>query len=124
MKIGCIPDPESEMPNTEQQHVKRDPNFAVLSNFPILSENIVNTERVSTVDRLADHLEGGWPKEVDISDKNEMRKLVKKKLEKTPENVDKFTPAVKKMVEQVEQIIARNEQIDMFEQYFANEPSE
>lgn len=121
MKIGCIPDPDIDEPMPENLHVLRNPNRADLNNFPTLSESIVNTERVSTMERSLFHYEGGWPKDVDITDKNEMKKLVKKKLEKTIDNVDKFTPATKRMCEVVESIISKNNQIDMFEDYFDGE---
>ena len=121
MKIGCIPDPEADEPFSQSEHVPRNPNRANLNNFPVLSENIVNTERISTMEKSLFHYEGGWSKDVDITDKNEMKKIIKKKLEKTAENVDKFTPATKKMVETVESIISKNNQIDMFEDYFDGE---
>ncbi len=79
--------------------MEKDPRIVSFSNFPKLSESIVNTERVTTVDRAIYHYEGGWPSEIDITDKNEMKKMVKKKLEKNQDNVDKFTPAIKKLVE-------------------------
>lgn len=121
MKIGCIPDPDADedLPHTE--HVVKNPNRANLNNFPLLSEGIVNTERVSTLNKSLFHYEGGWPKDVDITDKNEMKKTIKKKLEKTIDNIDKFAPATKKMCEVVESIIYKNNQIDMFEEYFEGE---
>lgn len=124
MRIGCIPDPDGDLQPPLPAHGTRNPNRIDLSNFPALSENIVNTERVSTIERSLYHYEGGWPKEVDITDRNEMRKVVKKRLEKTADNVDKFTPAVKRMTESVEAIISKNNQIDMFEDYFYNEVPE
>lgn len=121
MKIGCIPDPDADEDLPQSDHVVRNPNRANLNNFPLLSENIVNTERVSTLEKSLFHYEGGWPKDVDITDKNEMKKMTKKKLEKTADNIDKFTPATKKMCEVVESIISKNNQIDMFEDYFDGE---
>ena len=88
MRIGCLPDPETEAAGQTPGHVARNPNRLDLSNFPVLSENIVNTERVSTLERSVFHFEGGWPRDVDVTDKNEMKKLIKKKYEKTTDNVD------------------------------------
>lgn len=48
---------------------------------------------------------GGWPLDLDITDHNDMKKYIKKKLEKTSENFDKFTPSVKKMVEKTNYVI-------------------
>jgi dynein intermediate chain 2 len=74
VRIGMIPDEENEklkLVSTDKLHAQRNPNSVNLSNFPVLSENIVNTERISTQDALVYHYEGGWPKEVDITDINE-----------------------------------------------------
>ena len=85
----------------------------------------MNTERISTQDRLIYHFEGGWPKEVDITDENEKKKFIKKKLEKnSSDNTDRFTPAVREMLEVVEKVLAQNNQIDMFEEYFEDEEPE
>ena len=70
------------------------------------------------------HYEGGWPDNVDITDNQDKKKHIKKKLEKTVDNQDKFTPAVKRVVESVEEIIDKNNQIDMFEEYFTGEEPE
>ena len=51
------------------------------------------------------HFEGGWPADLDITDQNEKKKFLRKKVEKTSDNMDKFTPAVKKMIENVQTVI-------------------
>merc|ERR1712021_249570 len=89
-----------------------------------MSENTVNTERVSVVDRKMYHYEGGWPAGIDITDPGDKAKYIKKKLEKTSDNLDKFTPAVKRITENVHEIIAKNNQIDMLEEYFVGEEPE
>lgn len=74
LRIGIIPDEENDKLKpikTEEIHAIKDPNTVNLSNFPILSENIVNTERISTQEALVYHYEGGWPKDLDITDPNE-----------------------------------------------------
>lgn len=52
-------------------HAQKNPNQISLSNFPQMSENIVNTERISIQNTCFYHYEGGWPKGLDITDKNE-----------------------------------------------------
>lgn len=121
-RVAMLPDPDARA--EPPAHSNRDPNVIELSNFPLLSENIVNTERVITLESTVLHAEGGWPKEVDISDRNEMKKYIKKKLEKTNDNTDKFTAAVRKLTENVESILMRNNEIDMFEEYFPAEQPE
>lgn len=122
LRVACLPDPEAR---TEPgPHAFRDPNVIELGNFPQYSENIVNTDRVITLESTVLHSEGGWPKEVDITDRNEMKKYIKKKLEKHADNTDKFTAAVRKLTENVESILLRNNEIDMFEEYFPGETAE
>ena len=70
------------------------------------------------------HFEGGWPKEVDVTDENEKKQFIKKKLEKNAENQDRFTPAINIMLDVVEKIISQNNQINMFEEYFDGEEPE
>ena len=51
LKIGILPDEENEklkQIKSDQIHAIKNPNSVNLSNFPTLSENIVNTERIST----------------------------------------------------------------------------
>lgn len=121
-RVAVLPDPDARA--EPPAHATRNPNSIELGNFPLLSENIVNTERVITLESTVLHSEGGWPKEVDITDRNEMKKFVKKKLEKTNDNTDKFTAAVKKLTENVESILLKNNEIDMFEDYFPDEEPE
>lgn len=74
LKIGILPDEENEklkQIKSDQLHALKNPNSVTLSNFPVLTENIVNTERISTQDTLIYHSEGGWPKSLDITDPNE-----------------------------------------------------
>lgn len=126
MPISLLPDPEADLQGESVggSHVERNPNARTLSNFPMLSESIVNTERVSTVNSGVSHVEGGWPRDVDATDVNEKKKFIKKRLEKNADNHDKFTPAVRKMLDVIETIIAKNNQIDMYEEYFEDEEPE
>lgn len=51
LKIGIIPDEDNDRLkniNHEEIHSIKNPNNVNLSNFPILTESIVNTERIST----------------------------------------------------------------------------
>lgn len=107
--IGQIPDEAEKMRNftSDDLHVNKNPNEIELSNFPSLSVSSVNTKRVRTFDKKMFHYEGGWPADIDITDKNEMKKYLKKKVEKTSDNMDKFTPAVKKMIESLQGVVKK-----------------
>jgi dynein intermediate chain 2, axonemal len=105
----------------EPKHVERNPNFIQLDNIPTYSESTVNTERISINEKGIIHKEGAWPAGVDPTERQDLKKFIKKKIERTPDNVDKFTPAVKKLVEISETVISNNNIIDMYEEYFAGE---
>lgn len=47
---------------------------------------MVNTSRILTNDHTIFHYEGGWPKDLDITDENDKKKYIKKKIEKNSEN--------------------------------------
>lgn len=127
MQISLLPDPDGPAAQSNGEpmtHVQRNPNTREFSNFPQLTENIVNTERVSIMAKSVYHYEGGWPSDLDITDASKKQKYIKKKLEKNADNQDKFTPAVKKMLDVVGSILAKNQQINMFEEYFEDEEPE
>lgn len=105
--IGQIPDDadKERVFVTEEMHEKKNPNSIVVSNFPKLSVSSVNTKRVRTMSKKMFHFEGGWPADIEITDQNEKKKYLRKKVEKTVDNMDKFTPAVKKMIESLQTVI-------------------
>lgn len=126
LKIGILPEEElkKQTEETPYKHERRNPSYIALSNYPNLTENMVNTSRVLTSDHLVYHYEGGWPKDLDITDENDKKKYIKKKIEKNSENQDRFTPCLKKMLETIEIILSQNNEIDMFENYFENEENQ
>jgi dynein intermediate chain 2 len=105
--IGQIPDEGDKERGfiSEEMHEKKNPNCIEISNFPELSVSSVNTKRVRTVSKKMFHFEGGWPADIEITDQNEKKKYLRKKVEKTSDNMDKFTPAVKKIIENLQGVI-------------------
>ena len=59
--------PDSEM---RASHIERNPTILDVQAIPELSETYVNTERFSYVSQGMLHLEGGWPKDVDPTEKD------------------------------------------------------
>lgn len=108
-EIGAIPDETEKVRESlgEDIHIKKNPNNIQLSNFPVLSISAVNTKRVQTINKKVFHYEGGWPNGVDITDKTDMKKYLRKKIEKNQDNTDKFTPSVKKMIENLQHVIKK-----------------
>lgn len=79
----------------------------------------MNTTRVSTGDKGMWHREGGWPDTVDPTEPQQYARFMKK--------VDKdqgFAQQVKALCEIAERTMLKNNQIDMFEEYFVNEESD
>lgn len=129
MQVAFLPDlahDKSRGFNSSEVHMKRDPNFRTFSNIPKMSENMVNTDRVSTSDKRMFHYEGGWPAEVeDITDIKKRKNYIKKKIERNPDNTtDRFVPCLDTMTRNIKEIIRENNQIDMYEEYFEGEEVE
>ena len=54
--LGFLP---TQREGLDENHLYRNPNFLMIDNIPEMSERLVNTERVTTVDRGMAHKEGG-----------------------------------------------------------------
>lgn len=78
-----------------------------------LSEHSVNTGSVSVCTRGMRHIEGGWPKEVDCSDPQEVAKW-KKRAERDP----MFLQSVKQLTADCSRILQQNLVVDLFQDYF------
>lgn len=115
--VGCIPPEEI---NGSHYQV-RDPNRIILSNIPQLSEHSVNTERIPIGHKGMKHLVGGWPTEFRPDEPNEVQKYMKKMYR---DNTYGFASATKDMSERAIKIIKQNNEIDLFEEYFAGEQAE
>jgi dynein intermediate chain 2 len=63
----------------------------------------------------------GWPKEIDPTEPNDIAKY-KKKLDR--DQVLGFAPATKDLVSGAEKCIRQNNEIDLFEEYFAGESAD
>jgi dynein intermediate chain 2, axonemal len=99
--------------------VRRNPNFIELDNITDLSVHQVNTMRVSTGEKGMFHKEGGWPEAIDPTEPQQYARFMKK--------IDKdqgFAAQVKGLCEVAERCMLKNNQIDMFEEYFVNEESD
>lgn len=108
-------------PNLKQSYILRDPNKVNLDNIPVLSEHTVNTGRVETKDRGMAHVVGGWPKDIDFTDEQHVSRYTKKL------NRDLtlgFASATKDLTRTTERCIKQNNEIDLFEEYFASEKAE
>ncbi|KAK6628851.1 hypothetical protein RUM43_002667 [Polyplax serrata] len=79
----------------------------------IMSENQVNTYRVDFADHGMNHLEGGWPKEVDTNDEEAILRFRKK-----VERLDNYVFTMKHLTGPMEHAILQNNAVNIYEQYF------
>lgn len=81
----------------------------------------VNTERIPTNSRGDTHTQGGWPEDVDPSEDSDKARYIKK-MQRDP--TLGYAQAAKEMTQQATQVILQNNEIDLFEEYFAGEQAE
>ena len=87
-----------------------------VSCIPKQSEHEVNTERVISKNMGVLHMEGGWPKDIDPTEKDQTQRY-RKKVEKD----ETYIKEVKAMGDAVESLIMQNRSIDIYEEYFKGE---
>jgi len=105
-----------KQPQCGDMYVEQTIINAVFHNIPTMSEHAVNTARVKTHSRVMNHVEGGWPKEVDYTEAQDTLKY-RKRLEKDPA----YVGAVRQLTKQTVMCLEQNNTIDLFEIYFQNE---
>ena len=115
--VGSVP-PD---PNQPQKFILRDPNKVVLSNIPLLSQHSVNTDRIPVANKGMRHREGGWPAHIDPTEPADQAKYAKQMYRDTTLG---FSQATKEMVSGITKCIRQNNEIDLFEEYFAGETAE
>eukprot|EP00040_Diaphanoeca_grandis_P015603 m.79778 g.79778 ORF g.79778 m.79778 type:complete len:597 (-) comp25247_c1_seq1:98-1888(-) len=105
-------------PNKEllKDYLVRDPVEFGIQNTKEYSEHEVNTETVTSVTKGMYHTEGGWPQEINPTEKDQVQRF-RKKAEKT---VD-FTQQVQSVGVAMEHAIKQNNALDIYEDYFAEE---
>ncbi|ETO23176.1 hypothetical protein RFI_14010 [Reticulomyxa filosa] len=82
--------------------------------IPAVSEHEVNTEQFIQVDRGMQHLEGGWPKEVNVEDFSDKQRNIRK-----IEMDESFQEVLSELTKRAQECVMQNNAINMFEEYFA-----
>ena len=100
----------------QAEHIERSPTILDIQAIPDMSEVYVNTETVTYKAAGMLHMEGGWPKDVDATEKDQTQRF-KKKVEKD----DEYIKQIKSLGDAVEGDIKQNYAIDIYEEYFAGE---
>jgi len=93
--------------------VERDPCDLHIQAVKDLSQSEVNTNSTNYVNLGMAHTEGGWPSEIDYTEKEQTVRF-RKKVEKDED----YIRQVQLMGEEVEQSIMQNIAVDIYEDYF------
>lgn len=111
LHVDILPDP-SQMDN----YIERNPCDNPTQCAQEMSEHEVNTERFQTETRGINHVEGGWPKDVNPQ---EMEQTIRyrKKVEKD----ENYINTVLQLGSLMEHCIKQNNAIDIYQQYFEEE---
>ncbi|XP_053707585.1 dynein intermediate chain 3, ciliary [Synchiropus splendidus] len=83
---------------------------------PNLSEHEVNTERIKLESCGVNHVEGGWPKEVNPNDPEQKSRYLKK-----TERDDNYVATVLQLSRVMEHCIRQTNTMDIYEEYFLDE---
>ena len=68
----------------DESYQNRNPTVTGVDTTPHYSETVVNTERVVMKNTSMQHIEGGWPKDVDFTEQSDVKRF-RKKVEKEKE---------------------------------------
>ncbi|CAF0850563.1 unnamed protein product [Adineta steineri] len=104
-------------PNPELLHdyIPRNPVDTGTQNVREFSEHWVNTVRFETEHRGVNHVEGGWPKDVNPLEPDQTTRFRKK-----TEKEDGYGRAVVSLGQSIAHTIKQNNAIDIYENYFQN----
>ncbi|KAI9138568.1 WD40-repeat-containing domain protein [Paraphysoderma sedebokerense] len=114
LSVDVAPDPAYA-----GNYVERNPCVAEVQAAPDMSEHEVNTESFVMVNKGIQHIEGGWPKDVDPTDVEHTLRY-RRKVEKDED----YIKVVKMLGESVEHIIKQNNAIDIYGDYFIDQDDE
>eukprot|EP00906_Rhabdomonas_costata_P001958 RCo003097 len=96
--------------------VLRDPCETEIQCIPEVSEQTTNTERIGLATHGQLHLEGGWPKDIDLTEA-EHKARYRRKTEKD----DAYVLSMKSLAAKCEGLIKSNNAIDIYEEFFESE---
>uniref|UniRef100_A0A8B9G4E8 Dynein axonemal intermediate chain 2 n=1 Tax=Amazona collaria TaxID=241587 RepID=A0A8B9G4E8_9PSIT len=103
-------------PGLAGSFVPRDPVHTSVQHSTEMSEHEVNTDRVKVQSRGVNHVEGGWPKDVNPREADQTARF-RKKLEKD----EHYVNAITQLGTLTEHCIKQNNAIDIYEEYFEEE---
>uniref|UniRef100_A0A0V0J856 Dynein intermediate chain 3, ciliary n=1 Tax=Schistocephalus solidus TaxID=70667 RepID=A0A0V0J856_SCHSO len=98
-----------------ENFISKDPVDRAIQCAKEMSEHEINTERLVSETRGINHTEGGWPKDVNCQEPDQVVRF-RKKVEKD----ENYTVILQSLGAVVEHCIKQNNAIDIFEDYFEN----
>ncbi|CAF3414406.1 unnamed protein product [Rotaria sp. Silwood1] len=102
-------------PELAREYISRNPVELAIQNVREFSEHWVNTVRFETENRGINHVEGGWPKDINPLEPDQTSRFRKK-----TEKEDGFTRSLLSLGQLVEHTIKQNNAVDIYENYFQN----
>ncbi|PAA61501.1 hypothetical protein BOX15_Mlig008431g2, partial [Macrostomum lignano] len=102
-------------PDALKEFVERDPVDRGVQVVQEMSEHDVNTERFETDSHGLNHAEGGWPKDVNAQEVEQVIRF-RKKVEKD----EMYISTVQTLGGQMEHCIKQNNAIDIYQDYFSD----
>ncbi|XP_067101386.1 dynein axonemal intermediate chain 2 [Osmerus mordax] len=111
LHVDILPDP-----SLAASFIERDPCDVPIQCTQEMSEHEVNTERFESVSRGINHVEGGWPKDVNPQEMEQTIRF-RKKVEKD----EFYVNTIMQLGSQMEHCIKQNNAIDIYQEYFEDE---
>ncbi|XP_037973783.2 dynein intermediate chain 3, ciliary [Plutella xylostella] len=105
-------------PALYKNYVMRNPIHAEVQNAPVMAEHWVNSVRAEYTSSGMNHIEGGWPKDINMNDP-EATQRYRRKIEKD----DAYIHAVMHLGHSMEHNILQNNAVDMYQTYYSELPS-
>ncbi|XP_064532234.1 dynein axonemal intermediate chain 2 isoform X2 [Pseudopipra pipra] len=106
-------------PSLAEDFIPQDPVDFALQHAPVMALHEVNTERVQATSRGVNHVEGGWPKNVDPKN-TELTSRYREEVERD----EVYTRTIQHLGTLMEHCIRQNNAIDIYEEYFADDEEE
>ncbi|CAH0546097.1 unnamed protein product [Brassicogethes aeneus] len=112
------PDLIDNYPSNRQlgkQYILKDPFDRHQQCAPIFAEHDINTTRAEYTTASMNHIEGGWPKDINLADE-EQPKRYRRKIEKE----ENYFHTMMALFKNVENCILQNNSVNIYQQYFSD----
>ncbi|NWV43220.1 DNAI2 protein, partial [Grantiella picta] len=103
-------------PSLADDFIPQDPVDIGVQQAPVMALHEMNTDRAETSIQGVNHVEGGWPKEVDYRN-SELTTRYREEVERE----EVYTRSVQRLGSLMEHYIRQNNAIDIYEEYFPEE---